>query len=227
MRAWLSSPTHLVARLLDSLRARFFSESFGELDWARRTYYVTRLPHWQASTSLIFLLHCQLCNFVVTNPSPNSIFLFYDFADMASPKVPMCRLIDEIVNPPWKRSKGITIQDSNKNYSTTQFQPKRVSEKVKDKGKGKQKVIEEQQPSDDSYLGNISWSDDDVPSQGKGASTPVHAPFVETQPLPLAEAYAPERTRTEICSEAIHDPLAARKPRVVPVIAPRSMNILK
>lgn len=145
---------------------------------------------------------------------------------MACPKVYVHRLINKIDHPPRKRVKGITIQEPSKDLPTTQRLAKHVSDKEKFKGKGKQKVVE-QPTSDDSDSGNISWSDDDAPKQNKDASTTVHTLIVETQPPPLAQAHASKRTRIEMCSKVIHDPLTARVPRVIPVIAPKSMKRLK
>lgn len=74
---------------------------------------------------------------------------------MARPKIPVSRLIDEIDHPPQMRAKGIIIQEPSEKCLTTQHQDKRVSYKEKDKGKGKQKVVE-QPASDDSDSRNIS-----------------------------------------------------------------------
>lgn len=88
------------------------------------------------------------------------------------------------------------------------------------KGKGKQNLIEESLSSDNSDSRNESLSGDDVSDQREGASTPVHAPIVETQPSPLAEIHVLEHTRTEIHRKVVNDPLADKVPRVVPIIAP-------
>lgn len=48
----------------------------------------------------------------------------------------------------------------------------------------------EQPASDDFDSGDISQSDDDAPNKDESASTPFHAPIIETQPPPFAKAQA-------------------------------------
>lgn len=86
-------------------------------------------------------------------------------------------------------------------------------------GKGKKKVVESRNDDDSLIMGSLDYSWSDVNEEVEGSTTPVHST------LPLAEAT--KRKRSELRPKAVRDPMAEVVPRVLPILAPRSMNRLK